>query len=392
MCRALRLAPLLFGAATLVAGCGNSSNPLASPSIDAASGAAPDGSSVADAGNDSAAPSTGCINDGDPFAVAALRDRVSFFASTALAGRGPGTAADRAARAAIEERFRCLGLTAGADGGGYEQAFVDDAGNSTANLVGFVQGTDPVVGAEVVVIGAHHDHLGVARGVVYPGANDNASGITALLAVAQAIQAGPNKPRRTIAFVAFGAEESGFEGSTFYVAHPPRALPLARVVYMINLDMVGSHSVENTVYALGSFADTPARALLVQEGRVHPTISLSLGEPGDSSDHMPFCGRAIPYVFFWTPGGSCYHESCDTADRIDYAPMSEIARVVAGLTRGLADSTVDLAAQRRTQGFTCNGSARRELTPDRRRGPRQNPTEQHNPSRLRASHAAPRHD
>lgn len=339
MYRALGVGLLGLTVTAVAIGCGCSSSP----------------SSARDAGGDGGGADADCIGDGDPFAVESLRERVSYLASGALAGRGPGTDGDRLARAAIEARFQCLGLMPGGDHGGYAQAFVDDSGHATANLIGFVPGSDVSVASDIVVVGAHHDHLGTDRGVVYPGANDNASGITALLAVAQAMATQPIKPRRTVAFVAFGAEESGYEGSDYYAGHAPSALPMDQVVYMVNLDMVGSYGAEQAVYALGSFADTPARTLLEQQAATHPTIEVSLGEAGEESDHLAFCGRGIPYLFFWTPGGSCYHESCDTADRVDYAHMSEIARLVAGVTRGLADSTADLAAARQGGGFTCSG-------------------------------------
>ncbi len=341
----------LAGALAMVAASCTGSATLPGTLTDVADAAtiAPDGTS------DASTPGSDCGHEGDPFAEVTLRERVAFLSSNALSGRSPGSSGDLSARASIESRFRCLGLTPGGDDGSYAQAFVDDAGHATANLIGVLPGSDPLVASDIVVVGAHHDHLGIVRGSVHPGANDNASGVTTLLAIAQAISSVATRPRRTIAFVAFGAEESGLEGSKHYAANAPRALPMDRVVYMVNLDMVGSYGVERTVYALGSFPGTPARALLEAHAAEHATIHVSLGEPGDESDHVPFCSVGIPHLFLWTPGGSCYHAACDTADRLDYGPMAEIGHLVTDVTRDLASSTSDLASVRRSRQFTCTG-------------------------------------
>jgi hypothetical protein len=289
-----------------------------------------------------------CVDDGDPFAVDTLRDRVAYLASPALGGRAVGTAGDRAAREHVAARFRCLGLAPAGDDGGYEHAFVAGDHHS-ANIVGLIAGTDPIVGSEIVLVGAHLDHLGDLEGKRYLGANDNASGTAALLALAQHVAARGTPPRRTLAFVGFADEESGMVGSRFFVKHPPAAVPLDRIVYMVNLDMVGSYASRGAVWALGSFAGTPGRAALdaLVKGR---GLSVRRGGAGSGSDHKPFCDQRIPYVFFWTPDDRCYHEPCDLADRLDYASMSRIARLATDLTLALADGAADLAAFRARRG------------------------------------------
>jgi hypothetical protein len=280
-----------------------------------------------------------CV-DGAPYSVDELRARVALLASPKLDGRAPGTDGDRAARAHIVERFRCLGLTAGGADGSYEQPFDD-----TANVIGLVPGSDSKVGAEIILVGAHHDHLG--GGML--GANDNASGVAALLAVAQAVRR-HGAPRRTIAFVTYGAEERGLVGSLHLVAHPPAALPLDRIVQVINLDMVGSHSSANAVLAFGTFPKLPARAILAELGRRYPKLNVGLGGHSVRGDHLGFCRKGIPYVFFWTPDRRCYHQRCDTADRLDYPRMADITQLAGGLVQRLADTDVDLAATRARAG------------------------------------------
>jgi hypothetical protein len=288
------------------------------------------------------APAAGCVDDATPFDTKVLAARLAVLASDTLGGRVPGTEGDRAARALITERFTCLGLTPAGDDGGFEQTFVDASKQTTANVVGFIAGGDPTVGSEIIVIGAHHDHLGDG----HFGANDNASGVTALLAIAQAMKQKGTAPKRTLAFMTFGAEEQGMVGSSFYVEHPAAALPNAKVVQVINLDMVGSHASKGFVAAMGTFKGMPSRALLGKLAKGYPRIHVGMGGRARGSDFEPFCDIGIPYVFFWTPDARCYHERCDTTDKIDLPHMADIAALAADLTWGMANSDADLMTSR----------------------------------------------
>ncbi|MGN6109875.1 MAG: M28 family metallopeptidase, partial [Kofleriaceae bacterium] len=281
-----------------------------------------------------------CVEDGAPYAIDALKQRVAFLASPELAGRAPGTPGDAAARAAIAARFDCLGLTPGAAGNRYEQPFGD-----TANVIGYLHGRDPEIGGDIILVGAHHDHLGDG----HLGANDNASGVAALLAIAQAVrQAGP--PRRTIAFVAFGAEERGLVGAEYFAANPPPTLPLTQVVQYINLDMVGSHASRRVVHAFGTFPGLPATRRLAALDDRYPKLRVGLGGHSVRGDQVPFCTRGIPYVFFWTPDARCYHATCDTAARLDYPRMADIAALAGALVHGLSEAPEDLRAVRARRG------------------------------------------
>jgi hypothetical protein len=331
------------GWVVMIAACSTSQgDPLPSSVASAKPAAALAAAAVADAALDGA-PS--CV-DGAVFDEATLRDRVAFLASPELDGRAPGTPADMTARAFISNQFRCLGLVPAGDRGGFEQAFAD-----TANVVGYVRGTDD---SQVIVVGAHHDHLGAG----YLGANDNASGVVALLAIAQAVRQRADPPGRTIAFVAFGDEERGMVGSQYFVAHPPAALPIDRVVYDINLDMVGSYNANGAVYAMGTFPGKPARVVLDDLVKTHPKLHVGLGGRGERSDHEPFCQLDVPYVFFWTPGGRCYHERCDTATKVDVLHMTQIATLASELVTGLADSELDLRTGRSCERSRARARAR----------------------------------
>jgi Zn-dependent M28 family amino/carboxypeptidase len=269
----------------------------------------------------------------NPYDPAALKAQVAVLADPSLDGRAPGTEGDKAARAAIVARFDVLGLHP------QEQAFEFD-GHATANILATLPGSDPDAG--IIVVGAHHDHLGKK----HLGANDDASGIAALLAIADAVHA--TTPKRTIVFAAWGAEEAGELGSEHFVAHP--TIDLADVVEYINLDMVGSYRSRGFVAAMGTFGKLPARALLQTAMKSFPKLAVGLGGRAERSDHEAFCKQGIPYVFFWTPDTRCYHETCDTTANLDTAHMAQIAHLAGDLVAALADTKTDLLASRARLG------------------------------------------
>jgi hypothetical protein len=293
-----------------------------------------------------AEPASSCV-PGELYTKEAIGDALAFLASPALDGRAPGSDGDRKAREFITDRFRCLGLAPVGDEGGFAQAFTTD-GHTTANLIGVIAGADPKVGSEIVMISAHHDHLGAG----HLGANDDASGVVALLALAQAIRQG-DPPKRTLVFAAFGAEEAGMVGSGFYAAYPPKALPLANIVQFVELDMVGSYRSADLVAAMGAFKGLGARTLLAKRLAAFPKLHVSVGGTARGSDFQSFCALGVPYTFFWTPDHRCYHETCDTIERIDMPHLIEIARLAGALVRDLGDTALDLAALRASRG--CGG-------------------------------------
>ncbi len=302
-----------------------------------------------------AAAAPDCGSGGAPFETRALARDIAFLADPALDGRKSGSAGDLTARQHLAARFACLGVAAVADGGGYEQRFtfqLDGAPVTTGNVLAKVAGRDPAVAEEIVLVAAHHDHLGDG----HLGANDNASGIAALLAVAEAVVAN-GAARRTIAFAAFGAEEQGLVGSQFFLTHPPAALPLAKIVQIINLDMIGSYAAKKRVHAFGAFAGLPATTLLKELDDEFPRTAVALGGHSVRGDHHGFCALGIPYVFFWTPDDRCYHRRCDTAERVtarsNAARLSDIARMAGARALALGDSEQDLAAARARLG--CRG-------------------------------------
>jgi hypothetical protein len=296
---------------------------------------------------DSACPSVPECPDA-AYDEAVMRADVAYLASPELGGRVPGTEGDALAVEMVRERFACLGLTPLSDAEGYEQLFTDAEGRETANVVGYLPGETGALAQDIVVVSAHLDHLGRGR----LGANDNASGVSALLSIAQAFAtAGPSA--RTVVFAAFGSEESGMEGAMAFMDDPPGDLASGDVVYNVNMDMVGSYSSTEIVYALGSFRGTAGRAAVDAHVGDYPELDVGRGEPSDQSDNYEFCSRGVPYLFFWTEDLECYHETCDTADRVDYPNLVEIARLTGEVATELANSADDLRGAVRPDTDVC---------------------------------------
>jgi hypothetical protein len=181
---------------------------------------------------------------------------------------------------------------------------------------------------EYVVIGGHYDHLG--RGgigslapttrAIHHGADDNASGVTAIIQIA-AHMAKARPLDRSLIFAAFTAEEEGVIGSEHFVDHPP--VPLARITAMINLDMVGRMK-DQTLYVGGTGTAAPFESLVNRAAAESPA-HLKTWEKGGigPSDHMSFALKRIPVIFLWTGLHPDYHRPTDTADKINYTGLEE---------------------------------------------------------------------
>jgi len=185
---------------------------------------------------------------------------------------------------------------------------------------------------ECIVIGAHYDHLGLGErnslaprlaGTPHPGADDNASGVAALLEVAQAFS--HEKPQRTIVFAAFAGEELGLLGSSYFVKNPP--FLKERLVAMINMDMVGRP--RNSKIYVNGVGTSPAFQRIVEEGAKESGLEAVIAKSGYSaSDQTAFVAAGIPSLFFFSGLHSDYHKPSDTWDKIDAAASEKVARMV----------------------------------------------------------------
>jgi hypothetical protein len=275
-----------------------------------------------------------------------MRD-LQALADPALEGRLTGSAGSRRAQALILERFKELGLqpidgsfvrtfsfTEKGRGGG--RAFSD-----ATNIGAMLQGRgDPQT---FVIVSAHYDHLGMPGGRTHPGADDNASGVAAMLAIARWFAAHP--PRRSLLFLAFDAEEEGLEGARHFVSKPPIALD--RIAAIVNMDMLGRGDA-NTLYVAGTH-HSPSLAPIVTAAARGRKLTLKLGHdkpPAEgggledwthSSDHGPFHDAGVAFLYFGVEDHPDYHKPTDTFDKIPRAFYIEATEVVLETVRRLAD-------------------------------------------------------
>jgi aminopeptidase YwaD len=221
----------------------------------------------------------------------------------------------------------------------------------TANVVGILPGTDPRLADEAIVVGAHYDHLG-RDGALYAGADDNASGTAAVLALARSFAASGGPPR-TLVFVLFAAEELGLLGSAEYVRSP--AIPLERTVTMVNFDMVGRMRKER-LHIEGVDSGSTLRTAVAPVLTEFPLDFALRAGPASPSDHLPFYHRGVPILFFTTGGHEDHHRPTDTWDRINASGLERVvqvgARVIDRLARGTAPvyTKVSTAEPRRGRG------------------------------------------
>lgn len=200
------------------------------------------------------------------------------------------------------------------------------------NFLFLLPGHDPVLKDEVVILGAHRDHFGRQAGLLFAGADDNASGTAVLLEVARVLVQSGLKPRRSILFLSFSGEEQGLLGSKLYVSRP--VFPLQRTVAMINVDHAGIGNGRLTVGVTGLDQSVAARAS--QSAGLADVVDLFGFFPG--GDHVPFKEAGIPTVTVVTGGPHPYfHQPSDTADTIRPALLRAVTRHVLALTWRLAN-------------------------------------------------------
>jgi hypothetical protein len=270
-----------------------------------------------------------------------LEQDVRSLASGAMEGRGLGSQGLERAQRLVARRFKSIGLQPAfpEKGGlldGYFQDFARDGQPASANVIGLLPG-DVTRAPQVVVVGAHLDHLGRDAGLegdpVYHGADDNASGVAALLAIARMLAGSPGREReRMVIFIAFSGEESGLLGSRHYVEHP--VAPLEQVIAMVNLDTIGRLRDDQLIlFGTGTGQEFPA----ILEG-VNQAFGLRLAlrpEGSGASDQVPFFERDVPVLHFFTGPHADYHRVTDTADRVDCAGLARVTDYAGELVRYL---------------------------------------------------------
>ena len=279
--------------------------------------------------------------------VRAPLSHVRYLADDALQGRLAGTPSERCAGDYVADQLRRLGLQPAGDGGTYFQSLPlasavnpHAPGGTGRNVVAVLRGADPALAGEAIVIGAHYDHLGhggafsmsPGDSAVHNGADDNASGVAALLDIAGRLARGP-KPARTIVFVAFTGEEEGLLGSSFYASHP--AVPLERTRAMLNLDMVGRLGA-GPLIVYGTETADEWRAMVDSAAAAEGVQTRGGGDGFGASDQTSFYARGIPVLHFFTNVHTDYHRPSDDWEKVDAAGLEKVAAIVTRVARSAA--------------------------------------------------------
>lgn len=271
-----------------------------------------------------------------------IKDHIEFLILDKNGGRYPGEKGAKRVVKYIKKEFKTIGLKPLSKN--YQQHFkahlrvdkgVDEKPEvTTCNVIGFIEGNDPVLKNEYIVLGAHYDHLGLGgpssksdkRGVVYHGADDNASGTAALLEIAEKLVSKKETLKRSVLFIAFGAEEQGLLGSKYFVKNP--LIPLSQIKLMINMDMVGRLNAKKHVYMGGAGTLPNGVSFMTTLGKslgFNPIVHA--GSVG-GSDHVSFYKAGIPVLGIHTGGHPQYHTPEDTLELINLEGEKQVCEYI----------------------------------------------------------------
>lgn len=268
-----------------------------------------------------------------------LRRHVRHLADDTFEGREAGSRGGRAAGVYLGREFQKHQLA----GGGTKQGYYQDYDAGSRNLLGLLEGSDPVLKQEIVLIGAHYDHVGYGSpsnsfgpvGRIHNGADDNASGTAGLLEVVEAFVRLDPRPKRTLLFALWDGEEKGLLGSKHWVANP--TIPLERIRLAVNMDMIGRLR-GNKLEIGGSRTARGLRQLVSRQNRDSDMLLDFTWEMKDNSDHHSFFARRIPVLMPFTGLHDDYHRPSDDAEKINDAGMQQIARLVFRVAYELAEA------------------------------------------------------
>lgn len=266
-----------------------------------------------------------------------LMAAVTTLADPKLEGRAAGSPGGLAARAWIVERFKAIGVQPMSGAYVYPFTFTrmtmsGRVNGEGANVIGLCLGTDPKL--PYFVVSAHYDHLGIRDGQIYPGADDDASGVAVVLELAAFCQKTPF--RHSIVFAAFDAEERGLEGARAFLIKPP--VPQNRIGLNLNLDMV-SRNDKREIFVAGTYHYPDLKAPLEEIAKRAPiTVLFGHDKPVQiaggvedwttQSDHGPFHEAKIPFVYFGVEDHADYHKPTDTADKINRGFFVDVAETI----------------------------------------------------------------
>lgn len=282
----------------------------------------------------------------ESISISELRNHVTFLASDALEGREAGTTgAWAASKYIIEELKKVDGLKPGDGGPGDDtKDWLQYFNGNFRNVLVSLPGSDPELRDEIILIGAHYDHVGYGNrsnsrgpiGFVHNGADDNASGTAALIEVLEALATVNPPPRRSILAVFWDGEEKGLTGSEYFVKFP--AVPLENVRLTFNSDMVGRLSTRG-LGIHGVRTASGFRQFLARQNTVGLTLDFSWEYRRDS-DHWPFFERGIPAIMLHTGKHNDYHRPSDDVDKVNFDGAQLISQYLFQVTLAACNSEV----------------------------------------------------
>lgn len=272
-----------------------------------------------------------------------LENHVYSLASDAMRGREAGSADALKAAQYVKEEFKKMGLKPYCED--YEEQFtLKQRPGMFRNIVGVIEGSDPQLKNEYIVIGGHYDHLGTkADGTVYNGADDNASGTAAIIEVARQLMAHRSELKRSVIICAFDAEEIGLHGSTFMANAMEHRGPIAdgRVKMMMSVDMVGWLKQGGSLRLTGTGTLKGCSAMLEEvaaQTGIKVTTSGFESSPFTATDTQPFAKLGVPTLAVTTGLKSPYHKPEDDPELIDYPGLSKVVDYLAALTLRMASA------------------------------------------------------
>ena len=253
-----------------------------------------------------------------------LKRHVTTLASDSFEGREAGARGGKAAVAYLRSALKVI-----REKNGLPQETTQEFGRDYQNLLVFLPGSDETLKREIVIAGAHYDHVGYGKasnshgpiGQIHNGADDNASGTAALLELIEAFSSLPQRPSRSLLFAFWDAEEAGLLGSKHWVAHP--TLPLPDVRFVLNLDMLGRLRDGRTI-TVGWRSAAGLRQLLASHNSRNELDLAFQPRVIADSDHHPFYAAGIPVIHLDTDKHDDYHRPSDDPDRLNWDGLRQL--------------------------------------------------------------------
>jgi len=266
-----------------------------------------------------------------------LKTHVDVLADDTFEGREAGSRGGHAAGGYLVKQLQRLDLQPAGEAGSFYQTF----NGNCRNVLAVVEGCDPRLKHEVVIVGGHYDHVGYGTrrnsygpwGYIHNGADDNASGAAGLLEVGQALGKLPAAPRRTVLLAFWDAEEKGLLGSRHWLASP--TIPLANVKCFVNVDMIG-RLTKSRVEVYGSRSATGLRQIISHANAGGLDLDFTW-QMRDDSDHWPFFLENVPVLMFHTGLHADYHRPSDDAERLNHDGLEQVSRLMFETVYSLAN-------------------------------------------------------